>query len=95
MTSIPSRARLLSALVNPDPNNPIAGSIVAACDNYTRSLEQQMMRAGGMPESIVLPTPVTEIEAFALELFIRQLGGSGIRVMLTDTSKHCGRIVRA
>lgn len=84
MTAIPSRAGLLAALEDPDPMNPLAAGIVAACDGYARSLEQQAIRVGRKPESIVLAKPVTEVEAFALELFMQQLGGSGIRVTLTD-----------
>jgi hypothetical protein len=82
MTAIPTRADMLAALADPDPANPLAAAIGAAIMAFGDALNTQVERAGAIPDAVILPAPSTEIEAFALELFIRELSGTGIRVKI-------------
>mgnify|MGYP001205392380 CR=1 FL=1 len=86
MTAIPSRQDLLAALDDPDPVNPLALQIAAALDSYGAALNEQARRAGAVPETLVLATPTTEIEAFAFELFTSQITNLGVRVRIKGDS---------
>jgi len=80
MHHVPTRAELLAALDDPNPDNPLAVAIGNVLASYAIELNQQADRAGASPNPLVLPTPQTEIEAFALELFTEEMRGAGIRV---------------
>ena len=82
MTAVPSRSELIAALNDPDPNNPLSGAIAHAIERYTAALSEQTQRAGQFLETLVLRPPDTEIEAFALEVFLEQIAQMGIRVVL-------------
>ena len=66
--SIPTRAELLAALANPDFGNPLAAALDAAIVSYGEAVNAQALRAGGVPNPVLLEAPRTEIEAFAIEL---------------------------
>ncbi len=82
MPHVPTRAELLAALDDPNPENPITTAIAAVITSYGNALAEQVSRAGGWPNPLVLPTPQTEIEAFALELFTEEIRSNGIRITL-------------
>jgi hypothetical protein len=82
MTAIPTRADMLAALADPDPANPLAAAIGAAIMAFGDALNTQVERAGAIPDAVILPAPSTEIEAFALDLFVQELSGTGIRVKI-------------
>lgn len=83
MTRVPpSRAELIAALDDPNPDNPLATAIAAVIASYANELNQQASRAGVMPNLVILPMPQTELEAFALELFTEEIRSLGIRIKL-------------
>jgi hypothetical protein len=84
--TIPTRAEMLVAMNAPDPANPLAAAIGAAIMAFGDALNTQVERAGAIPDPVVLPAPTTEIEAFALELFVQELSGTGIRVKIKGDS---------
>jgi hypothetical protein len=84
--TIPTRAEILAAMNDPDPANPLAAAIGAAIMAFGDALNAQVERAGAIPDPVVLPAPTTEIEAFALELFVQELSGTGIRVKIQGDS---------
>ena len=87
MTSTPpTRAELETALANADHNDPLARRIAAHLASYTLCLQDAVKRAGGWPDSLTLPAPATEVEAFALELFTRELAGQGIAIAIKGDS---------
>lgn len=87
MTRVPpSRAELIAALDDPNPDNPLATAIAAVIASYANELNQQASRAGAIPKPVILPMPQTEIEAFALELFSEEIRGMGIHITLKTDS---------
>jgi hypothetical protein len=86
MPTQPTRAELLAALSAPDPANPLAVAVSQALERYTKQLSKQASRKGGWPNPLVLPAPATEIEAFALELFMKEMAASGITVRIKGDS---------
>jgi hypothetical protein len=80
MHHVPTRAELLAALDDPNSGNPLATAIAAVITSYGNALADQANRAGAFPNPLVLPTPQTELEAFALELFTEEIRGAGIRI---------------
>jgi hypothetical protein len=86
MTAIPTRAELVAALADPDPANPLAAAIGAAIMAFGDALNTQVERAGAIPDPFLLPAPTTEVEAFALDVFVRELSGTGTRVKIKGDS---------
>ncbi len=86
MPAQPTRAQLLAALNDPDPANPLAIAVSQTLECYTRQLAEQADRKGAWPNPLVIPAPATEIEAFALELFMKEMAASGITVRLKGDS---------
>lgn len=86
MPAQPTRAELLAALNDPDPANPLAVAIAQTLERYTQQLAKQAGRKGAWHNPLVVPAPATEIEAFALELFMKEMDASGIRVRLKGDS---------
>ena len=86
MTAVPNRQALLDALNDPDPHNPLARQIEAALDACGAALNDQARRAGAVPQTLVLPLPVTEVEAFAIEVFANDLANLGVRVKIQSHS---------
>jgi hypothetical protein len=84
MSAIPTRAEMFAAIRDANTDNPLAAAIAAAISAYGDALNEQAHRAGAIPDPIVLPKPTTEIEAFALELFVNELSMSGARVVVRD-----------
>ena len=87
MTSTPpTRAELIAALDDPDPANPLAQAVAACVSAYADELNNQASCRGAWPNPLVLPAPATEVEAFALELFMQQMIASNIRVRIKGDS---------
>ena len=86
MPAQPTRAQLLAALNDPDPANPLAVAVSETLERYTKQLAEQASRNGAWPNPLMLPAPATEIEAFALELFMKEMTASGITVRLKGDS---------
>jgi hypothetical protein len=86
MSKVPTRAELMAAITDPDISNPLAAEIALAITAYADELNRQVERAGAMPDPLVLPAPSTEIEAFALELFSREIAAAGARVKIKGDS---------
>ncbi len=82
MTAIPSRNDLIAAINDPDPANPLARQIEAAFTEFGEALNEQARRAHAVPTTLVLSVPRTEVEAFALELFTREIARMGVRVQV-------------
>lgn len=78
----PTRAELLAALEDHNPDNPLAVAIGAVIASYANELNQQTSRAGAIPYPVILPMPQTELEAFALELFSEEIRSMGIHITL-------------
>lgn len=57
MHDIPTRAELLAALDDPNPENPVTTAIAAVITSYESALAEQVSRAGGWPNPLVLPMP--------------------------------------
>jgi hypothetical protein len=86
MPAQPTRAELLAALSDPDPANPLAVAVSQTLERYTKQLAEQAGRNGAWPNPLILPAPVSETEAFALELFMNEIAASGITVRLKGDS---------
>jgi hypothetical protein len=71
MNKQPSRAEIIAALNDPNPN-PLADSIADAIAKYSRAFADEATRRGGL-KHIRLPAPTTEVEAVAFELFVEQI----------------------
>jgi hypothetical protein len=83
MHQVPSRAAVISAIIQGDQWHPIALGITAALRTFGDQLEAQAYRACGIPDPVVLSVPRTEIEAFALELFLLETAHTGMRITLS------------
>lgn len=82
MTAVPTRLELLAALDDPDPSNKLSIAISLATERLVAAMNEQARRAGQIPDPVVLPLPDTEIEAFALEVFMEEITRMGVRVVL-------------
>jgi hypothetical protein len=86
MSQIPTRAELQAAIDDPSDNNPLSDRIAAVVQDYAKALADQAKRAGAVPDPLVLPVPQTELEAFALELFISDIRTMGIRIAFKSSA---------
>jgi hypothetical protein len=82
----PTPAELIAALNDPDPDNPLAAAIAETLARYTDHLSKQVLQDKAWPDLLLLPAPATEIEAFALELFTRDIAAVGVRVRIKGDS---------
>lgn len=79
-----SRADMIAALNDPDMANPLAAQIAAAITAYADALNHQAEQQGAMPDPLVLATPRSDVEAFAFELFTREIAATGIRIVVAS-----------
>lgn len=86
MNRNPSHEQILLALDDPKPDNAIALELARCLNSYSRALDQQSQRANGYPNPLRLAAPSNSIEAFALEMFKKELTDIGVRVVLTGDS---------
>lgn len=77
-----TRDELRAALADPDPANPLAVGIAAALAALNDTLAMQAARAKAFPTTLIVAPPMTEVEAFAIELFAAELNRTGIRVTI-------------
>jgi hypothetical protein len=84
--TLPTRQQMIEAMADPNTANPLAAEIAAAITAYADDLANQAERQRAMPNPLLLSAPRTDVEAFALELFTKEITAAGIRVKIRNTS---------
>ena len=82
MHQVPTRAAMIDAITQGDQWHPLALDITVAIRSFGDALALQSRRACGIPDPVILASPRTEVEAFALELFLLETANTGLRVTL-------------
>ena len=63
-----TEAKVMAALDDPDPGNPIAVEVARLIEGYTENFRAHVERLGYIPDSFLRVKPQTAIEAVAMRL---------------------------
>jgi len=81
MKHIPTRNELMTAMNDPDATNPLAFEVASALVAFTDQFAEQTDQQGQLPAPFVVAMPETEIQAYALELFTKEITRLGVKVI--------------
>lgn len=73
-----------AALDDPAPSNPLARDAAAEVANYAQYLASQISDRGTTPDPLILPRPRSQLEANAMDVFLRDIASLNLRIVLSE-----------